>query len=192
MTATDTLSDMLRIDRIVEEFVQSVHARPSFYQALMSFNQFTTKFAEITKSMYTDAVLRLINEDEDRYRSFEGLLRLVMIIKDLPFNCNADEETYDETFTCKICLMRANSSLFQCGHMCCRECSSVLRNCHMCRSPIVNRIGLRLSRTCCNCSMNEKQIAYDCGHTVCNDCASFATNCQICNHSIRSKYKIFF
>ncbi|TXG46335.1 hypothetical protein EZV62_028164 [Acer yangbiense] len=48
----------------------------------------------------------------------------------------------DRTQACPICLTSAKDMAFNCGHMTCRECSTKVSNCPICRQRITNRLRL--------------------------------------------------
>ncbi|TXG71393.1 hypothetical protein EZV62_006328 [Acer yangbiense] len=48
----------------------------------------------------------------------------------------------DRTQACPICLTNAKDMAFNCGHMTCRECSTKVSNCPICRQRITNRLRL--------------------------------------------------
>ena len=43
---------------------------------------------------------------------------------------------------CSICLEKKRDTAFHCGHTACSKCSKDLKNCHLCRDPIVAKIKL--------------------------------------------------
>ena len=43
---------------------------------------------------------------------------------------------------CQICMERDKDVVFMCGHGACARCSNKLRDCHVCRKTIQNRIRL--------------------------------------------------
>ncbi|XP_065852897.1 E3 ubiquitin-protein ligase RGLG4 [Euphorbia lathyris] len=56
---------------------------------------------------------------------------------------NFSSSTVDErTQACPICLTNGKDLAFNCGHMTCRECGSMISNCPICRRPITNRLRL--------------------------------------------------
>eukprot|EP00271_Cylindrocystis_brebissonii_P017244 TRINITY_DN440_c0_g2_i2.p1 TRINITY_DN440_c0_g2~~TRINITY_DN440_c0_g2_i2.p1 ORF type:complete len:362 (-),score=25.51 TRINITY_DN440_c0_g2_i2:463-1548(-) len=44
--------------------------------------------------------------------------------------------------SCAICMINPKNMVFQCGHQTCRNCGPTLRDCPICRTPIVTRINL--------------------------------------------------
>lgn len=48
----------------------------------------------------------------------------------------------DRTQACPICLTSSKDMAFNCGHMTCRECSSKVSNCPICRQVITSRLRL--------------------------------------------------
>lgn len=50
--------------------------------------------------------------------------------------------TDDTRMKCTICFDHAKDVVFQCGHQCCKSCSSKLAHCPTCRQPIKQRITL--------------------------------------------------
>lgn len=43
---------------------------------------------------------------------------------------------------CQICMERDKNMVYLCGHGACKECSERLEICHVCRTPIQNKIEM--------------------------------------------------
>jgi len=48
----------------------------------------------------------------------------------------------EETFCCSICMERRRNVAFLCGHGACEACATCLTTCHMCRTPIKQKVNL--------------------------------------------------
>lgn len=48
----------------------------------------------------------------------------------------------EESYCCSICMERRRNIAFLCGHGACERCADALSNCHMCRTPIKQKINL--------------------------------------------------
>lgn len=48
----------------------------------------------------------------------------------------------EETYCCSICMERRRNIAFLCGHGACERCADALSTCHMCRTPITQKINL--------------------------------------------------
>ena len=46
----------------------------------------------------------------------------------------------EDAIQCQICMERDKNVVFFCGHGACKECSERLKDCHICRKTIQNRI----------------------------------------------------
>ena len=56
----------------------------------------------------------------------------------------ASNKPVAETVNCPLCERNERSVVFQCGHSCCRDCSTsaVQSACHVCGTAILKRISL--------------------------------------------------
>lgn len=48
----------------------------------------------------------------------------------------------EESYCCSICMERRRNIAFLCGHGACERCADALSTCHMCRTPITQKINL--------------------------------------------------
>jgi len=48
----------------------------------------------------------------------------------------------EEAYYCPICMERRRNIVFLCGHGACEKCADALSKCHMCRTPIKQKINL--------------------------------------------------
>jgi len=55
----------------------------------------------------------------------------------------AQEEAQEELL-CGICMEEKKNMVFSCGHTCCGKCAATLQLCHICRTPISQKIQLFL------------------------------------------------
>jgi len=48
----------------------------------------------------------------------------------------------EDTYCCSICMERKKNVIFLCGHGACEKCSKALSTCHMCRTPIKQKVNV--------------------------------------------------
>jgi len=54
------------------------------------------------------------------------------------------QEEGQEELLCGICMEKKKNMVFACGHTCCSTCATTLQLCHICRTPISQKIQLFL------------------------------------------------
>lgn len=48
----------------------------------------------------------------------------------------------EDTYCCSICMERKKNVIFLCGHGACEKCAKALTTCHMCRTPIKQKVNV--------------------------------------------------
>jgi len=48
----------------------------------------------------------------------------------------------EDTYCCSICMERKKNVIFLCGHGACEKCAKALQTCHMCRTPIKQKVNV--------------------------------------------------
>lgn len=130
----------------------------------------------------------------------EGLLKHLKVLNDEKLIKKTEE--LDISLLCCHCnkLMSEDDEpniLTPCGHLVCKDCSSLIKKCPICDSPIKKAQRIYFEDECALCLDHKPNtISLPCGHMcMCYDCAmknaSNNFNCPICNEPL-SGYKFVF